>query len=296
MADTAQPGDGPGRDVRQAVRLTVDELARTVGMSPRNIRAHQARRLLPPPVRQGRTAYYHAEHIRRLEAIKSLQRQGFNLVAVQAILGVREAEPTRAAVAQALRRLAADRPNLVRALHRYGVVVCADGGVRVIRPRVLRSALHPDLGGREMGRTIELLVDVLGRVQLFAEELVRAAGIRLAAMPPSPGCGPAAGVSWESDPRRTNPRRTNGHGTNDHGTGDRGTADRGTDALVEALAGLLTEAFRAAVERSAERVLPHLMVDGRDEPDGHDADQPARSRHDADRPARSRYEGGYEPV
>src|SRR5690242_16776946 len=63
-------------------RYTVEELAAKVGMSPRNIRAHQTRSLLGPPVRRGRTAYYDDSHVRRLEAIKSLQRQGYNLVAI----------------------------------------------------------------------------------------------------------------------------------------------------------------------------------------------------------------------
>jgi DNA-binding transcriptional MerR regulator len=142
-------------------RLTVGELGRMVGMSPRNIRAHQARQLLPPPVRQGRAAYYHAEHVHRLEAIKALQRQGFNLIAVRAILGAKEPEPDGEQLAEVLQRLARDRPDLVCALGRYGVVT---PDLRVIRPRVLRSALHLRRGGVEPGAAVELLVEVLGQV------------------------------------------------------------------------------------------------------------------------------------
>lgn len=59
-------------------------------MSARNIRAYHARQLLPPPVRRGRTAYYHEGHIRRLEAIRELQRRGYNLVSIAAILGLHD--------------------------------------------------------------------------------------------------------------------------------------------------------------------------------------------------------------
>jgi DNA-binding transcriptional MerR regulator len=59
--------------------LTIDELARRIGMTVRNIRAHQSRGLLPPPEVRGRTGYYGADHVARLELIQELQAEGFNL-------------------------------------------------------------------------------------------------------------------------------------------------------------------------------------------------------------------------
>src|ERR1700761_9003654 len=94
---------------------TVEQLSRKVGMSPRNIRSHQARKLLPPPTRRGRMAYYDESHVRRLESIKSLQRQGFNLVSIEAILGVRSSDPGAQAMITTLRKLAVDRPALAYA-------------------------------------------------------------------------------------------------------------------------------------------------------------------------------------
>ncbi len=38
--------------------MTIRELAERTGMTVRNIRAHQTRGLLPPPVVRGRTGYY----------------------------------------------------------------------------------------------------------------------------------------------------------------------------------------------------------------------------------------------
>ena len=61
-----------------AATYTIEQLARRVGMSPRNVRAHQARRLLAPPVRRGRVAWYDESHVRRLERIQALQRQGMS--------------------------------------------------------------------------------------------------------------------------------------------------------------------------------------------------------------------------
>ncbi|MET8463622.1 MerR family transcriptional regulator, partial [Micromonospora zamorensis] len=111
---TTTPG-GPGG-------YSVEELARKVGMSPRNIRAHQARRLLPPPVRRGRAALYDDSHVRRLDAILALQRQGFNLVSIEAMLGVRASDEAPDGLTAMLQRLTADRPALAHALTRHGVI------------------------------------------------------------------------------------------------------------------------------------------------------------------------------
>src|SRR3954453_2692654 len=59
--------------------LTIDELARQTGMTVRNLRAHQSRGLLPPPEVRGRTGYYGADHLARVERIRDLQPEGFNL-------------------------------------------------------------------------------------------------------------------------------------------------------------------------------------------------------------------------
>lgn len=66
--------------------LTIDELARRTGMTVRNIRAHQSRGLLPPPDVRGRTGFYGEEHVARIELIKELQADGFNLEAIRKLL------------------------------------------------------------------------------------------------------------------------------------------------------------------------------------------------------------------
>src|SRR3954468_14137326 len=66
--------------------LTIDELARRTGMTVRNLRAHQSRGLLPAPEVRGRTGYYGPEHVARVELIRELQGEGFNLEAIRRLV------------------------------------------------------------------------------------------------------------------------------------------------------------------------------------------------------------------
>lgn len=63
---------------------TIDQLADRVGMTVRNVRAHQSRGLLPPPTRRGRANHYGPEHEQALLRIRELQAQGYNLTAIAA--------------------------------------------------------------------------------------------------------------------------------------------------------------------------------------------------------------------
>ena len=70
----------------EAQHLTIDELARTTGMTARNIRAHQSRGLLPPPEVRGRTGYYGDVHVARIEMIKEMQTEGFSLELIRRMI------------------------------------------------------------------------------------------------------------------------------------------------------------------------------------------------------------------
>src|SRR4051794_37996769 len=82
---TDEKARGNGTAVGQA-SMTIDELARRTGMTVRNIRAHQSRGLVPPPEVRGRTGYYGEEHLARIDLIKELQADGFNLEAIRRLL------------------------------------------------------------------------------------------------------------------------------------------------------------------------------------------------------------------
>ena len=67
--------------------LTIEQLAHESGMSVRNIRNHQTRGLLPPPDVRARTGYYGRRHVERLRLIQEMQAEGFNLGAIERLLG-----------------------------------------------------------------------------------------------------------------------------------------------------------------------------------------------------------------
>ena len=54
------------------MRLRVEELALAADVSVDTVRYYQKQRLLPPPERDGRLAWYAAEHLERLGRIKEL--------------------------------------------------------------------------------------------------------------------------------------------------------------------------------------------------------------------------------
>ncbi len=66
--------------------LTIDELARRAGTTTRNVRAYQARGLLPPPRLVGRVGYYGDAHVARLTLIARLQERGFSLAGIDTLL------------------------------------------------------------------------------------------------------------------------------------------------------------------------------------------------------------------
>lgn len=78
--------------------LTIDELARESGMTARNIRAHQSRGLLPPPLVRSRTGFYGPEHIARIKLIQDMQGQGFNLKAIERLLELGAGDGSRQAL------------------------------------------------------------------------------------------------------------------------------------------------------------------------------------------------------
>ena len=63
-------------------RLRVEDLAARADVSVDTIRFYQKRRLLPPPAREGRVAWYGPEHLERLARIRELQAHGLTLALI----------------------------------------------------------------------------------------------------------------------------------------------------------------------------------------------------------------------
>ena len=176
-------------------KLTIDELARRTGMTARNIRAHQTRGLLPAPQLDGRTGYYSAEHIARLELIKDMQAAGFNLGAIKRLLDVAPvgsgeevlrferalmapwaAEEPRVFDASELESLLGGEvsPATLRRAVDLGVIVELDGGhYEAPTPGLLRAGAEVVSLGIPVERVIEvfeqLMVHSQGVANVFVE-------------------------------------------------------------------------------------------------------------------------------
>ncbi len=68
------------------MRYRVEQLAAACDVSVDTVRYYQSRRLLPPPDREGRVAWYGAEHARRIREVRALQRKGLTLAAIGRVL------------------------------------------------------------------------------------------------------------------------------------------------------------------------------------------------------------------
>jgi DNA-binding transcriptional MerR regulator len=69
-----------------AMKMRVEELALQADVSVDTIRYYQKQHLLPPPGRDGRLAWYNADHLERINRIKELQRRGFTLAVIRRFL------------------------------------------------------------------------------------------------------------------------------------------------------------------------------------------------------------------
>ena len=72
----------------------------------RNVRFYTSRGLLPAPLRQGRSAFYTADHLARLELVRELQGHGFTLAAIEKYVELIPADATPADIALHLSLLA----------------------------------------------------------------------------------------------------------------------------------------------------------------------------------------------
>jgi DNA-binding transcriptional MerR regulator len=178
--------------VTEVTEMTVDELARRAGMTVRNVRAHQSRGLLQPPQVRGRTGYYGPDHLARLEFIKELQAEGFNLGAIRRILdNAPDASPqealdfTRALTApfgeERSEIISVDdllepwgdqaTPELRRKVLRLGLVRdLGDGRVEVRTPRLQRAS--EELA--ELGVPLATAIDVIRVIKRHSEAVAKA--------------------------------------------------------------------------------------------------------------------------
>jgi DNA-binding transcriptional MerR regulator len=180
----------PVTQLTQDMGITIDELARRTGMTVRNIRAHQSRGLLPPPQVVGRTGYYDENHLARLELIKEMQGDGFNLGAIARLLeGVGESSGEVLDFARAVRApfddeepeiLSQDEiakrwggeadPALFRRAERLGLMrPLGDDRVEIVSPRVFRAGTEL----ADLGIPPQTALDIAAKLRRQSREVAR---------------------------------------------------------------------------------------------------------------------------
>lgn len=80
MADDGGRSDEQGsRQVGGVREYRMEELARLAGITVRTLRFYRERKLIPPPRREGRIAWYDDHHLARLRTISALLERGHTL-------------------------------------------------------------------------------------------------------------------------------------------------------------------------------------------------------------------------
>jgi len=150
---------------------TIDELAASSQVPSRTIRFYQSKGVLPRPEMRGRVAYYGAAHVERLRLIASLQDRGLRIDAIRDLvaridkgeLDVNEwlgleaqlqapwaNDQPRTVTEAELRDITGDRPGIVAALLRSGLVA-RHGEVFLLKsPALLSVAMRLDTAGVDL--------------------------------------------------------------------------------------------------------------------------------------------------
>jgi DNA-binding transcriptional MerR regulator len=173
--------------------MTIDELARKTGMTVRNIRAYQSRGLVAPPEVRGRTGFYGADHLARIELIRELQADGFNLGAIKRLLegagdstrevldftrAVREPfaeeEPEIVTVEEQAERWGDEAgPEVLQKAERLGLIrPLGDGRIEIISPRLNRAGAELARLGVPPERALEVAAKMRRQAQAVARTFV----------------------------------------------------------------------------------------------------------------------------
>src|SRR4051794_15411810 len=158
-------------------------------MTVRNLRAHQSRGLLPPPAVRSRTGYYGPEHVARVELIRELQSEGFNLESIRRLVSdtagssrevlrftrmlrepFEDEEPQIVDAAELGERWGSSDPKLLERATRLGYLrPLGDGRYEEISPRLARA-------GEELaslGVPAEVAVAVVERIRRHADGVAK---------------------------------------------------------------------------------------------------------------------------
>ena len=173
--------------------MTIDELAQATGMTVRNLRAHQSRGLLPPPEVRGRTGFYGADHVARVELIRELQAEGFNLEAIRKLVegaggsssevlrftrAVREPfedeTPEIVTVEELAEQFGSGSPDLLRAAEKLGLLrPLGDGSYEQLSPRLARAGSELIALGVAPEEALELVKSIRRHADAIAQRFAK---------------------------------------------------------------------------------------------------------------------------
>jgi DNA-binding transcriptional MerR regulator len=173
-------------------QLTIDELAQRTQMTVRNLRAHQSRGLLPPPEVRGRTGYYGPDHIARVELIRELQTEGFNLEAIKKLIesaggksrevlqftrAVREPfedeEPEIVTLEELVEQFGSNPDTLAKAVRLGLLRDLGDGSFEQLSPRLARAGAELTALGITTEDAFEVVKGVRRHADSMANKFVR---------------------------------------------------------------------------------------------------------------------------
>lgn len=178
-----------------APQMTIDQLAASVGMTVRNVRAYAGRGLIPSPHLVGRTGYYGPEHVSRLRLIRDLLERGYTLAAVEKVLQrqstataghaldllhtledpLGQAEAPEEMTTDALLRLAGveEETGFLDQLVEIGLVERVDASrVRLVRPFVVRAGAKAMALGLDRASVLALLPLLGEHLHVIAQRFV----------------------------------------------------------------------------------------------------------------------------
>jgi DNA-binding transcriptional MerR regulator len=178
-----------------APQMTIDQLAASVGMTVRNVRAYAGRGLIPSPHLVGRTGYYGPEHVSRLLLIRDLLERGYTLAAVEKVLRrqstataghaldllntledpLGQAEEPEEMTVDALLRLAGveEETGFLDRLVEIGLVERVDESrVRLVRPFVVRAGAKAMALGLDRTSVLALLPLLGEHLHVIAQRFV----------------------------------------------------------------------------------------------------------------------------
>ncbi|WP_218917320.1 MerR family transcriptional regulator [Luteipulveratus mongoliensis] len=143
---------------RPVGELSLDELVARSGVGVRTIRFYTSRGMLPAPTKRGRSAYYTADHLARLELVRELQAHGFTLAAIESYLARIPSDATPETIALHRTLLAPWMPDL---------------------PETLTRAELDARAGRPLSKDDLETLSTLGIVQLVSRDHYQVAGAHL---------------------------------------------------------------------------------------------------------------------